>query len=97
MPLYTQNNTQLQEIKEKPFRLEKDIQKLFEANLTDIMGLEMVKSEFTIKNKRIDTLAFDAQSKACVIVRLCKKWPYCYVPYLVCLILKHQNLIIYGL
>jgi predicted transport protein len=68
MALYTQHDNKLQEVKEKPFRLEKEIQKLFEANLTQVMGLELVKSEFTIKNKRIDTLAFDAQSKAFVIV-----------------------------
>lgn len=38
-------------IKEKPFKLEKDIQRLFELNLKQIMGLELVKSEFSIKNK----------------------------------------------
>lgn len=32
------------------------------------MGLTLVKSEFTIKNKRIDTLGFDPQSKAFVII-----------------------------
>ncbi|MFM9839399.1 MAG: DUF5655 domain-containing protein [Cyclobacteriaceae bacterium] len=48
--------------------MEKDIQKLFEANIFSIMGLELVKSEFTIKNKRIDTLAFDKQSGAFIII-----------------------------
>jgi hypothetical protein len=57
---YTQNQTgKLKEVKEKPFKLEKDIQKVFEENLSAIMGLVLVKSEFTIKNKRIDTLAYD--------------------------------------
>jgi predicted transport protein len=32
------------------------------------MGLVLVKSEFTIKNKRIDTLAYDPQSKAFIII-----------------------------
>lgn len=36
-------------IKEKPFKLEKDIQRLFELNLKQIMGLELVKSEFSVK------------------------------------------------
>ncbi len=58
----------ISEVKEKPFKLEKEIQKLFEANLNSIMGLEFVKSEFTIKNKRIDTLAFDTQSNAFIII-----------------------------
>jgi predicted transport protein len=32
------------------------------------MGPELVKSEFTIKNKRIDTLAYDAQACAFIII-----------------------------
>lgn len=56
-------------IREKPFKYEKtEIQKLFELNLQAITGLEMVRSEFPIKNKRIDTLAFDPQNKAFVII-----------------------------
>lgn len=61
-------NKQLVRIKEKSFKLEKEIQKLFENNLFEIMGVELVKSEFNIKNKRIDSLAFDPQAKAFVII-----------------------------
>lgn len=68
MVIYTNLAGRLIEINEKSFKLEKEIQKLFEANLSLIMGLELVKSEFTIKNKRIDTLAFDKQSGAFIII-----------------------------
>lgn len=68
MALYTNQTGKLKEVKEKPFKLEKDIQKVFEVNLYAIMGLELVKSEFTIKNKRIDTLAYDAQACAFIII-----------------------------
>lgn len=68
MALYISQTGKLKEVKEKPFKLEKDIQKVFEANLYAIMGLELVKSEFTIKNKRIDTLAYDAQACAFIII-----------------------------
>jgi predicted transport protein len=68
MALYTNQTGKLKEVKEKPFKLEKDIQKVFEENLSAIMGLELVKSEFTIKNKRIDTLAYDAQSCSFIII-----------------------------
>ncbi|MGO3812979.1 DUF5655 domain-containing protein, partial [Mesonia sp.] len=44
------------------------IQNLFELNLEELMGLQLVKSEFSIKNKRIDTLAYDTQSKAFIII-----------------------------
>lgn len=68
MALYINQTGKLKEVKEKPFKLEKDIQKVFEANLSTIMGLELVKSEFTIKNKRIDTLAYDTQACAFIII-----------------------------
>ena len=61
-------NNKAEIIIEKPFKLEREMQKVFEDNLGVIMGLEMVKSEFTIKDKRIDTLAFDRQSNSFVIV-----------------------------
>lgn len=68
MILYNNQDGKLTDIKEKPFKLEKSIQKIFELNLPGIMGLELVKSEFTIKNRRIDTLGFDIQSKAFIII-----------------------------
>ena len=68
MTLYINQAGKLNEIREQPFKLERDIQKVFEANLETIMDLELVKSEFTIKNKRIDTLGFDRQSGAFIII-----------------------------
>ena len=55
-------------LKEKPFKLEREIQQVFETNLSELMDLQLVKSEFSIKNKRIDTLAYDTQSKAFIII-----------------------------
>ena len=46
MALYQNQSGKLNEVKEKPFKLEKDIQKVFEENLFTIMGLVLVKSEF---------------------------------------------------
>ncbi|HOG36848.1 MAG TPA: DUF5655 domain-containing protein [Paludibacteraceae bacterium] len=66
--IFKTKDKQLVRIKEKSFKLEKEIQKLFENNLFEIMGVELVKSEFNIKNKRIDSLAFDPQAKAFVII-----------------------------
>lgn len=68
MNLYQSKTTALSIVKEKPFKLEKEIQSLFEKNIFEIMGLEMVNTEFVIKGKRIDTLGFDTQSKAFVII-----------------------------
>lgn len=68
MNLYQFKTNSLNTLKEKPFKLEKEIQTLFEENLSDLMNLEIVKSEFSIKGKRIDTLGFDPQSSAFVII-----------------------------
>lgn len=68
MFLYQNNLGILTDLNEKPFALEKDIQILFEQNLTNITDLQFIKSEFTIKSNRIDTLAFDNETKSFVII-----------------------------
>ena len=68
MKIYSSHHAKLNEVEEKPFKLERDIQVLFEDNLKQIMGLTLVRSEFTIKNKRIDTLAYDTQTNAFIII-----------------------------
>lgn len=45
-----------------------DLQKIVEDNLETIFNLKLVKSEFSIKNRQIDTLAFDDETKSFVII-----------------------------
>ena len=68
MPIYQNTNNKLKEVEEKAFKLERDIQRVFEENLSTVMQLTLVKSEFTIKDRRIDTLAYDEQTNAFVII-----------------------------
>ena len=72
MPVFNLKADNLSQIKEMPYKLEKEIQKVVESNLKTLLGLEFVKSEFTVtgsmKQLRIDTLAFDTQSNAFVII-----------------------------
>lgn len=68
MQLYHQQKSTLSNLKEKPFKLEKDMQMLFESNIDQITGFRFVKSEFSLKNVRFDTLAFDEESKSFVII-----------------------------
>lgn len=68
MRLFHQNKNKLSGLKEIPFKLEKDIQKIFEANLEHITGYKLIKSEFVIKSNRIDTLAFDDENKSFIII-----------------------------
>lgn len=59
---------QLDLIKEIPFKFEKDIQALVENNLNNLLKLDLIKSEFSLNNFRIDTLAFDTEAKSFVII-----------------------------
>lgn len=62
------DENKLARITETPFKLEKDIQNLTEANLHEIFGIEFVRSEFALNNFRIDSLAFDTNSNSFVII-----------------------------
>lgn len=68
MSIFRIKNLKLGLLKEKKIDLEKNIQKLTEKNLDTIFGWEFVVSEFQIKSFFIDTLAFDPESKAFVII-----------------------------
>lgn len=59
---------QLDLIKENPFKFEKDIQSLVEKNLNSLLKLDLIKSEFSLNNFRIDSLAFDTETKSFVII-----------------------------
>lgn len=68
MLLFTQHKNQLTNLKEKKIKLERDIKELFETNLGTLTGWQLIKSEFSVKNNRIDTLAYDLEAKAFVII-----------------------------
>ena len=68
MPLYEIKDGKLKPIKEEDFKLEKDLQKLCDDNLETLFSLKLVKSQFAIENFRIDTLAFDEETKAFVVI-----------------------------
>lgn len=61
-------NDEILFIKEQSFKLEKEIQNVSEKNIELIFELQFVKSEFSLNNFRIDTLAFDKKSNALVII-----------------------------
>lgn len=68
MPLFSIAGSKLQRINEKKLDLEKDIQKITEDNLGIIFGLKFVSTEFALHNLRIDTLAFDEETRSFVII-----------------------------
>ncbi len=76
MPLYKLAHRDLELIKENAFRLERDIQVIVEANLGSLLGLQIVQSEFSLGGLRIDTLDFDKDAQAFVIIEYKKGLNY---------------------
>jgi predicted transport protein len=69
MPLFSIKSDRLERVKEVPFKSErKDIQRTTESSLKEVFGFEFVKSEFTLGNLRIDTLAFDNENKSFIVI-----------------------------
>lgn len=76
MPIFEVKNKKLTRVQGKAF-LEKDIQVLTEENLKEIFGLQFISGklnkQFSVKNSVLDTLAFDPDSKAFVILEYKKE------------------------
>lgn len=68
MELFKINNNKIDNVELKPFKLERDIQNLIEANTLELFQLELVRSEFTVGKYRIDTLCYDPETNAFVII-----------------------------
>lgn len=68
MSLYNINNSKLEPIRKVEFKYERDLQILTEENLDELFGLKFVATEFQLDNLRIDTLAFNEETKSFVII-----------------------------
>lgn len=66
--LFNISNNDFKEIKEKPFKSEKELQTLCEKNLKELLNLEYVKTEFSVASFRVDTVAFDREANSFVII-----------------------------
>ena len=68
MRLYKLNNDALIKINEEAFGKERTLQNIVENNLNVLMGLQVVKSEFAVEDRRFDTLAYDPENESFVII-----------------------------
>lgn len=68
MSLFKISDKKLNIVKEKKFDLEKDIQTLTEENIETIFGYKFIASEFRIESFRFDTLAWDPENRAFIII-----------------------------
>ena len=55
-------------LRQKPFKTEKELQTYVEQNMKTILQLEFIETEFPVGDFRIDTLAYDKESKAFIII-----------------------------
>ena len=76
MDIYKLNKKKLNILDSQNFESEKEIQLVVEKNTEEIFNLKFVKSEFSIKNYRIDTLCFDEENKSFVIIEYKKGSSY---------------------
>lgn len=76
MKLFKIENKNITQIKNDPFKLERDIQDIVEKNVNTIFDVEFVKSEFKIQNFRFDTLCFDKDNNSFVIIEYKKGKSY---------------------
>ena len=69
MKIFHIKNSNVTPIKEAKFKTEKELRVITEKNLKSIFDLDFVSREFSLKNNmRIDTLAFDRETKSFVII-----------------------------
>ena len=68
MDVYKIKGRSLKQVESRPFEKEIEIQTLVEENLEEIFGLELVATELSVGDYRLDTLAFDVESSSFVII-----------------------------
>lgn len=56
------------DLKQKEFKNEKELQNFFECNLETILGYKFIDTEFNVGDFRIDSLAFDEETKSFKII-----------------------------
>lgn len=68
MKLFRHTSGELKSVRNNPFETEGEIQCLVEKNIRAIFELKFVRSEFSVKDFRLDTLCFDPKTKSFVII-----------------------------
>lgn len=76
MELFRIKTSKIEQVELKPFKLEKDIQNLIEGSTEALFQLEFIRSEFTVGKYRVDTLCYDPETNAFVIIEYKKGSSY---------------------
>jgi predicted transport protein len=73
LPVFSIEGSKLNEVREVAFLKESKLQKLTEDNLLTVFGLKFVSSGFTCRKLIVDTLAFNPETKAFVVIEYKKE------------------------
>ena len=76
MDLYNVSNGKLSQIDRNDCSLEKEIQAIVEGSVSELFGLQFISSEFLIESFRLDTLCYDEEQKAFVVIEYKKGSSY---------------------
>ena len=76
MKLFNIQDRNFTQIKNNPFKVEREIQDIVEKNVNVIFNVEFVKSELRVQNFRFDTLCFDNENNSFVIIEYKKGKSY---------------------
>jgi predicted transport protein len=76
MKLFQLSDQKIQSIALHPFQFEREIQNIVEKNADVLFNLELIRSEFSIQNFRLDSLCFDREKSAFVIIEYKKGTNY---------------------
>lgn len=68
MPLFKISDSKLKPLDARSFRLEIDLQKLVDKNLKELFGLDFIRTEFGGQGLFIDTIAYDPETSAPVLI-----------------------------
>lgn len=68
MSIYEINENKLSVVSKENIKLEHNLQKLTEENLDTLFGLRFIRTEYQLHKLRLDTLAFDDETKSFVII-----------------------------
>ena len=68
MSLFRVDADKLIPIRNKDVKLERDIQRLIENNMSTVFGLKFISTEFQLNSLRIDSLAYDYENRCFVVV-----------------------------
>lgn len=66
--LYKEENGIISAMEQEPFALEKELQAFFERNMYELTGYRFLETEFTVGSYRMDSIAYNEETDAFIIV-----------------------------